>query len=85
MNGNASQVLRKTRKPNLTLIGLRLNKGLSPNDLARLTGVSAATIRLAEKGHTPGPRIMFELADFLGVSVLDIWPIPGFDRTVAPV
>lgn len=76
MSGTASSVHR----PNLTLIGLRLNHGLSPRDLAHLTGVSASTIRLAEKGHIPGPRVMFALAEFLGVEVLDIWPLPGRTR-----
>lgn len=78
MNGIAPKKVRATRKkPNLTLTALRLNRGLSPNDLARLTGVSAETIRLTEKGHEPGPRIKFELAEFFEVEVLDIWPLPG--------
>jgi DNA-binding XRE family transcriptional regulator len=69
-------------KPNLTLKALRVNKGLSRDDLARLAGASYPTIRMAEDlGHQPGPRIAFAIAEVLGVSVLDIWPIPGFDRS----
>jgi transcriptional regulator with XRE-family HTH domain len=70
--------MTRNRKPNLTLMGLRLNRGLSINDLARLTGVSAPTIRLTEDGHVPGPRIQFALADFFGVEVLHVWPLPGY-------
>ena len=69
--------MARNRKPNLVLQAHRLNRGLSPNDLARLTGVSAPSIRLAEAGHVPGPRIQFALAEFFGVQVLDIWPLPG--------
>jgi DNA-binding XRE family transcriptional regulator len=68
------------RKPNLTLIGLRLNRGLSPNELAGLVDVSAETIRLAEKGHIPSPRVMFELAGFFEVEVVSIWPLKGQER-----
>lgn len=69
--------MTRIRKPNHQLMGLRLNRGLSPNELARLTGVSAPTIRLAEAGHIPQPRIQFALAEFFGVEVVDIWPLPG--------
>lgn len=67
----------RNRKPNLVLMGLRLNRGLSVNDLSRLTGVSAPTIRMTEAGHVPGPRIQFALAEFFEVEVLHIWPLPG--------
>lgn len=83
MNGTRPQLPRRTRKPNLTLTGLRLNRGLSQRGLSALTGVSAATIGLAERGHVPSPRVQFELAEFFGVQVLDIWPIPGLDREAA--
>jgi transcriptional regulator with XRE-family HTH domain len=69
--------MTRNRKPNLTLKALRLNRGLSVNDLAYLAGVSAPTIRLTEAGHIPGPRIQFALAEFFGVAVLHIWPLPG--------
>jgi DNA-binding XRE family transcriptional regulator len=72
--------MNQNRKPNRNLQALRLNRGLSPNDLARETGISAPTIRLAEKGHTPSPRVAFALADFFGLHVTDIWPIPGQPR-----
>lgn len=78
MSGNRLHLFHGAgKKPNLTLVGLRLNKGLSVKELAKLSGVSAETIRLAEKGHIPGPRVMFALADFLDVQVLDIWKLKG--------
>jgi transcriptional regulator with XRE-family HTH domain len=83
MSKNVSKVPLRTRKPNLALRGLRLNKGLSPNGLSELTGVSAQTIRLSERGHVPSPRVMFELARFFEVEVLDIWPLPGQEKALA--
>lgn len=61
--------------PNRHLQELRINAGLSPNDLAHRTNVSAATIRMAEAGYVPGPRIQFALADHFGLKPLDIWPL----------
>jgi lambda repressor-like predicted transcriptional regulator len=63
------------RIPNRTLAELRINAGLSPNDLAYQAQVSANSIRLAERGYIPGPRIQFALASTLGVRPTDIWPI----------
>lgn len=78
MNGKRPNLFHGAgKKPNLALVGLRLNRGLSPNELAGLTEVSAETIRLAEKGHIPSPRVMFALADFFEVDVLDIWKLRG--------
>lgn len=67
---------RKTNwAPNRRLQGLRLNAGLSPNDLAYRAGVSAPTIRLAEKGHIPGPRVQHAIAEVFDLLPLDIWPL----------
>jgi transcriptional regulator with XRE-family HTH domain len=63
------------RKPNQKLIALRVNKGMSPEQLSRLTGVSAPTIRLAERGHIPMPRTQFAIAEAFDLEPLDIWPI----------
>jgi DNA-binding XRE family transcriptional regulator len=67
----------KQRKPvpNLRLIELRVNRGLSPNQLSYFTGISAPTIRLAERGHLPEPRIQYAIADFFGERPTDIWPL----------
>lgn len=63
------------RLPNFRLKSLRINKGLDRRDLARVTGVSVESIRLAELGFVPGLRIQFALAEALDSQVLDIWPI----------
>jgi transcriptional regulator with XRE-family HTH domain len=85
MNGTRPHFFHGSgKKPNLTLVGLRLNRGLSPRDLAGFSGVSAETIRLAEKGHIPSPRVMFALADFFDVEVLHIWPLKGQERSAVP-
>ena len=64
-----------SRLPNLKLKGLRINRGMDRKDLARLTGVSVESIRLAELGFVPGLRIQFAIAEALSAQVLDIWPI----------
>lgn len=66
----------RTGARNLELQALRINAGLSRDDLARRTGVSRESIRLAEElGHTPGPGIQFALAAAFGRLPLDIWPL----------
>lgn len=67
--------VKRKQTPNLKLIGLRVNAGLSPNELAYRTGVSGPTVRLAEKGHTPHPRVQFAIADYFDLKPLDIWPM----------
>jgi transcriptional regulator with XRE-family HTH domain len=66
---------RTRRVPNRKLQELRINSGLSVNDLAAKSRVSAGTIRLAEKGYTPGPRIQYALASVFGLEPLDLWPL----------
>lgn len=66
---------RQPRRPNLALQALRINAGLSRIDLARRTGVSAESIRLAEAGFLPGPRVQFALAAAFDQLPLDIWPL----------
>lgn len=64
-----------TRRPNLKLKALRINRGMAREDLSRVTGVSIESIRLAELGFVPGLRIQAALADALKVQILEIWPI----------
>jgi transcriptional regulator with XRE-family HTH domain len=66
---------RKQLRRNLDLVALRINAGLSRDDLGRRSGVGRETIRLAEAGFTPTPRVQFALAQALGKLPLDIWPI----------
>lgn len=63
------------RTPNRRLQELRINAGLSPNDLAYRAGVSGKTIRLAEAGFTPGPRIQRAISDVLQLAPLELWPL----------
>lgn len=66
---------RRRRVPNRTLQALRINAGLSPNDLAYRAGVSGNTVRLAESGFIPTPRVQFAIARVFDMCPLDLWPI----------
>ena len=61
--------------PNRRLQELRINAGLSPNDLAYRIGVSGKTVRMAEAGFTPTPRVQFAIAGAFDLEPLDLWPI----------
>lgn len=65
----------RRKRRNLRLAALRINHGLSPNDLARVAGVSGNTVRLAEYGYVPGPRVQFAIAEALSTEPLEIWPL----------
>lgn len=59
---------------NRLLIEMRLNAGLTPNDLARRAGVSGNTVRAAERGLYVDPRSQYAMASALGAAPLDIFP-----------
>lgn len=66
----------KTRtRPNLELIGLRINKGLSREQLGARIGVSRETVRLVECGAVPGVRVQYALAREFGRTPLELWPL----------
>ena len=67
--------VHKRTVPNRRLQELRINAGLSQRDLATETKVSTGSIRLAEAGFTPGPRIQFAIASYFDLKPLDIWPL----------
>lgn len=73
MSANA-QAARKRRPPNRQLMELRLNAGLSPNDLACRAGLSGNTVRSAERGLYVSPRSQHAIAMALGVLPLDVFP-----------
>ena len=54
---------------------LRINAGLSPNDLGREAQVSGKTVRMVEAGFIPGPRIQHAIASVFGLKPTEIWPI----------
>lgn len=71
---------RRHRRPNRRLQELRLNQGLSPNDLAYRAGVSGNTVRMAEAGFTPTPRVQFSIARVFDLSPLALWPLEELRR-----
>jgi transcriptional regulator with XRE-family HTH domain len=62
------------RSPNRSLSALRLNAGLTPNDLALRAGLSGNTVRAAERGLYVSPRSQFAIARALGADVLEVFP-----------
>jgi DNA-binding XRE family transcriptional regulator len=64
---------------------LRINAGMSPNDLAYRVGVSGKTIRMVEAGWIPSPRVQFLIAGEFGLKPLDLWPFDRDRQTVAPM
>lgn len=64
----------------LGLIALRINAGLSRADLALRAGIGRETLRLAEAGYMPGPRVQFAIAHALDCTPLDLWPIESQRR-----
>lgn len=71
---------KRRRTPNRDLQSLRINLGLSPNDLAYRAGVSGNTVRMAEAGFVPSPRVQFAIARVFDKSPLDLWPIESQQR-----
>jgi transcriptional regulator with XRE-family HTH domain len=69
-----SQRRRGRKRTNRALVELRLNSGLTPNDLARRAGLSGNTVRAAERGLYVDPRSQFAIAKALGVLPLDVFP-----------
>lgn len=63
------------KQPNRKLQALRINAGMSPNDLGYRAGVSGKTIRHVEAGHMPLPRTQFAIAEVFDLLPLDIWPL----------
>lgn len=66
---------RRRRQSHLELIALRVNAGLSREQLAYRANVSRETIRLAEGGFLPTPRVQFAIAAAFNLRPLDLWPI----------
>lgn len=68
---------RGTRTPGETIRALRLDTGLSPEQLGSQIGVSGDTIRRLERGvgpRHPHARTMFLIAEAFGEHVTAIWP-----------
>lgn len=65
----------RRRQPNRKLQELRLNAGLSPNDLGYRAGISGKSVRQIEAGVIPHPRIQFAIAQVFDLLPLDIWSL----------
>jgi DNA-binding XRE family transcriptional regulator len=70
----SGKIHRSRLRINRALIEMRLNAGLTPNDLARRAGVSGNTVRAAERGMYVDPRSQHAMASALGVQPLDVFP-----------
>ncbi len=75
MTSLRAQTRSRHHRPNRRLQGLRINEGLSPNALAYRAGVSGNTVRMAEDGFLPSPRVQFAIASVFDLQPLDLWPI----------
>jgi len=65
------------------LVQLRIEAGLTPNDLAARAGVSGKTVRMTEAGFIPGPRVQFKIAGVFRLSPLELWPYERGRQRVA--
>jgi transcriptional regulator with XRE-family HTH domain len=54
------------------LVELRINKGLSQNRLAQLSGASQTAVWKIEQGGGANPATLKKLADVLGVKPVDL-------------
>ena len=79
----AAPIGSRRRTPNRQLQALRINAGLSPNDLAYRAGVSGKTIRMAEAGFIPSPRVQFAVAQVFDLRPTDLWPLEHQLRVAA--
>jgi DNA-binding XRE family transcriptional regulator len=67
---------QRAKTPGEMIEELRLNAGLSPEQLGHQVGISGDTIRRIEAGigpRHPHPRTMFLLAEAFELGVTDIW------------
>lgn len=64
-------------RPNMELLRIRIEKGLSRADVARLAGLSGKQVGLIERGKVRRPResTMLALARALGVSPLELFHV----------
>ena len=69
-NGN------RRRVPNRKLQTLRINAGLSPNELGYRAGITGKTVRAIEAGTVhPTARVQFAVAAVFDLLPLDLWPL----------
>jgi transcriptional regulator with XRE-family HTH domain len=67
---------RSRREAGASIRELRVNRGLSPEELGARVGISGRTIRRVEEGRTrPTVRTMFLIALEFDCDVVDLWPL----------
>lgn len=64
---------RRTNTTGRKLRELRLNAGMSPEQLGNRIGVSGRTIRRVEDGMVPTVRTMFAIAEWADEPVVGLW------------
>jgi transcriptional regulator with XRE-family HTH domain len=62
------------------LRALRIDRGLSPEQLAWRLGISGRTIRRVEDGRLPYPRTQFAIASFFEMRPSELWPADAARR-----
>lgn len=73
--------MSRDRFASAKLKSLRIDAGLSPEQLGYLVGVSGHTIRRVEfRGSIPTPRIQFLIAQHFGLRPTEIWALDGARR-----
>jgi lambda repressor-like predicted transcriptional regulator len=82
MPNSSTSSRRKTTR--LDLVALRVNAGHSRESLSLKTGLGRETIRMAEAGWLPTPRVQFAIAAAYGLKPLELWPIES-QRRLSPV
>lgn len=66
---------RRSRRPHIELMELRINRGWTPADLAFRAGIDQKTVRLVEAGWRPGPRVQYAIASQFDLAPTDLWPL----------
>jgi len=75
-----SRLLRviRDRFASAKLKSLRVDRGLSPEQLGQLAGVSGHTIRrIEQRGVVPTPRVQYLLAGHFGLRPTELWALDG--------
>jgi DNA-binding XRE family transcriptional regulator len=71
----SSDMARPRHGVHRELFSLRINAGLSREELGRRIGVSKETIRKAEYGFVPTVPTQYLIAQAFGKRPLDLWPL----------
>jgi transcriptional regulator with XRE-family HTH domain len=76
-------VFTRRQQPSKNLTKLRMNAGLSGRHLAEKANVSAQVVWSAEHGSVPRNSAQLRIAEALGVTPLELWPLVDDEEPVA--